>query len=519
MVTDRLDDLIDKLILHHGGPDSFRRKLEGELPSQSSARRWFLAQAYMEDLSADILKEVVKDATRMAFCAMTPKEAIIALCEFDALLRLLEQEKSRQFAPMDVDKQVLTNAVLQAWNIPQIDRDTQAGAVWLAQQIQAREKDLLTDLDRGVLHPPDAHSGMVGAGALIQQLLEFCLAFHVLCFLDRLPDSALEAMRQIMRRRSLGAAWKAIDLLEIIFAQGAVSGERLRQLKDAERQAERGKRAELRAERDAQERINRRDLIVREMARTRVRIEEAKGSAVQVDVRAMEARLEGLNEMLREAEEAIDKSNREIKRRKAVKEAAQRGAETLDNVIRAEKGEVGERLRKKCRGYLARQSPFESLDKTVSRDLRAQVSSNRNLPAHSTANQVIDSLIKVVDAKDAMNRARSVIEVMRATHYAPRIVTLVADTQDAYGQRMIAFADLQQLRERKGVLPQDLDWMYVSQDFPFRPFRVVALLAPLSGSTVDEPLIEPLTQNLDAVLAMSSYLRGERETWKIEPSS
>ncbi len=518
MVSDPLGDLIDKLILYHGGPDSFRRKLEGELPARSSARRWLLSQAYSEVLSVDELTEIVRDATRRAFCAMTPKEAILAVCEFDALLKLLEQEKTLRFDPMDVDKQVLTTALLEAWNVLQIGVDNHTGPVWANQEIQALEKHLLADLDRGVLHPLDAHSAQVAAVAAVQQVLEFCLAYHVLCFLDWLPESTLETLQQILRRRSYDAAWKAIEFMETIFSQGGVSAGSLRQLRDAEKQVRRRKEEERRAESDAHERICRCDIIARELARTTLWIEEREGKANQGDLQAMRARKESLNKMLEKHQKAVKESSLRIKQKRAETDAARCELERIENIVLDEKREMADGLKRKCRGFLARRSPFEGLGISVDEVLRVQVGRNRNLPAHSTPSQVIDSFIKVVDAKDKVNLARSVIDGMRAKQYLPRIVVLVGEGEDVYGQRMVYFVDVHEFRELKGALPRELDWMYVLQDFPYEHFRVLVVLAPFRDSSVDEPSVELLTQDRDEVRAMMRYLRGERETWRVEPS-
>jgi hypothetical protein len=146
-----------------------------------------------------------------------------------------------------------------------------------------------------------------------------------------------------------------------------------------------------------------------------------------------------------------------------------------------------EQLRNDCLRDFGRRSPFMRVDLAQYQQIFAL---QRNPFAHRPIDQLLGAPQDWQRIRKCLQEAKRIVESLREARATPRVIVILGNGVDNYGNRMIWFVDRQE--ENLPEMPRQLEWMYVTSEMTFEPFRQVAMLAPEGDPGQMEPLVDPV---------------------------
>lgn len=170
-----------------------------------------------------------------------------------------------------------------------------------------------------------------------------------------------------------------------------------------------------------------------------------------------------------------------------------------------EKQRYAEDLRRDCRQYFGRDTPFQYVNTEHYKDW---VRLWRNPFAHKPLEDITKGAKDSDKVLQSLNKAKNVIQDLRKSRAVPRIIAVMGECRDWHGNPVVWFTD----RENIGPeLPRrDLvEWMYASPGGHFVPFQQIAMITPEVDRKLREPLIEPVVYPIEDIITLFDVGGGQ----------
>lgn len=152
---------------------------------------------------------------------------------------------------------------------------------------------------------------------------------------------------------------------------------------------------------------------------------------------------------------------------------------------------IRERLQNRCWNSFGRITPFGTIN---AQEYQKLATLHRNRFAHKPIEELLGESQDSGLVRDSIQRAKEIVQDLGQARVVPRVIVILGQGYDNFGNRMIWFGD-----RDTAPIRNELEWLYLTSPVKYEPFQHLAMLAPNFGKGRPEPLIDPVMYPIDEV--------------------
>lgn len=518
------ETFISSLVEYHQEQDLRENILS--LPSNWYCQR-FLASSRSSSNSADYDTNALDTALQYLFLEVGPYNAMHKCCDPDSLCDLLQDEMGE-----DYQTDILEDAIERVMEVFSVPNTFISPGYWVSLPEAIRFVEGLEHAVKARSHSEQFGTlslphDIISIWKLIERLLELSMGYFCLYFDRFLPDKIIRSLKTSLDELSVDVAdeythwadeythWEEgikhllgqLGTKHPRYSDALVYQQRLHDVVEEARLY--GPTSQLKAEQarivHQLNRISTDEIGISFNAVCNIRLSVVTCSSVMQSLRCLD-RFFSIGELPNERE------SRRRKRRQKLNEVAdaeekahlRREYEVQERRIQKEKKRESQPLRDLCLRSFGRTSPFRSLNLAFYRNLK-DLAQNPLIyvPIAKWFDELQDQELE--KATKILKQVRRLFDFLDSAGAVPRLVMIVGNGVDDFGNRILWFVDKYEFQSRQEEydqeLPDCLKWAYITSNMNCRPFQQMAMVTPTIDPEGAGYLIDPVFYPVEEIEA------------------